>query len=343
MKPDTFQNEAALLEYFIQPAPELESVLRSLQGPLLVLGAGGKMGPTLCVLAKRSLEALGMDTPVIAVSRFSNPEERQWLEDRGVIIHVADLLNPNVYEKLPEAKDIIYLVGLKFGTQQNPELTWAVNTIIPTQVSRRYPSSQMVVLSTGNVYPLSLVDQGGSIETDALTPVGEYANAAVARERVFGYCSCELNIRFAILRLNYALDLRYGVLVDLVSKIMNGQPVDVTMGHFNGIWQRDANIAILRALSLTDTPHTVWNLTGSQTLSVRMVAQQIADHLGRSFELTGNESKMALLSNASKLWKALDPSLTSVSDVIQWTAGWVRGGGRIYGKPTHFDVRNGKY
>jgi dTDP-4-dehydrorhamnose reductase len=192
MKPDTFQNEEALLEHFIEPARELESVLRSLQGPLLVLGAGGKMGPTLCVLAKRSLEALGMDTPVIAVSRFSNQEERQWLEVRGVSTHVADLLVPEVYEELPEAKDIIYLVGLKFGTQQNPELTWAVNTLIPAQVSRRYPKSRMVALSTGNVYPLSSVENGGSIETDALTPVGEYANAAVARERVFGYCSNEI-------------------------------------------------------------------------------------------------------------------------------------------------------
>ena len=343
MKPDTFQNEAALLGHFTEPAPELEPILRSLQGPLLILGAGGKMGPTLCVLAKRSLEALGIDTPVIAISRFSNSKERQWLEERGVRTHVADLLNPNVYEKLPEAKDIIYLVGLKFGTQQNPELTWAVNTIVPAQVSRRYPGSRMVALSTGNVYPLSPVENGGSVETDALTPVGEYANAAVARERVFGYCSRELDIRLAILRLNYALDLRYGVLVDLASKILKGQPVDVTMGHFNGIWQRDANIAIMRALALADTPHTVWNLTGPQTLSVRSIAQQMADHLGRSCDLKGKESDMALLSNASKLWSALDPSLAPVSDVIQWTADWVRSGGHTYGKPTHFEVRNGSY
>ena len=343
MIPEKFENEAQLLEHFITPDEKLQEVARSMDGPLVVLGAGGKMGPTLCVLAKRAMEKAGVDHPVIAVSRFSNQSERTWLEEAGVTIHAADLLDPKVYESLPDSQHVIYLVGLKFGTQQNPELTWAVNTVVPLQACRRYPGARMVALSTGNVYPMSQVASGGSVETDPLTPLGEYANAAVARERVLGYVAAESDVKLAIMRLNYAQDLRYGVLVDLAAKIWNNEPVDVSMGYFNAIWQKDANLAILRTLALTANPKSVWNLTGPDVLSVRSVAQALAKELGKECQLMGTEGETALLSDASALWSRLGGDLTPISDVIRWIAAWVKSGGRLYGKPTKFEVRDGQY
>jgi len=343
MIPEKFENEAQLLEHFITPDEKLQEVAGSMDGPLVVLGAGGKMGPTLCVLAKRAMENAGVDHPVIAVSRFSNQSERTWLEEKGVTTHAADLLDPKVYESLPDSSNVIYLVGLKFGTQQNPELTWAVNTVVPLQACRRYAGARMVALSTGNVYPMSQVSSGGSVETDPLTPLGEYANAAVARERVLGYVAAESDVKLAIMRLNYAQDLRYGVLVDLATKIWNNEPVDVSMGYFNAIWQKDANIAILRTLDLTANPKSVWNLTGPDVLSVRSVAQALAKELGKECQLTGAEGETALLSNASALWGRLGDDLTPISDVIRWIAAWVKSGGRLYGKPTKFEVRDGQY
>lgn len=343
MIPDTFENEAQLLEHFVTPNDALIENVRSIDGPLVVLGAGGKMGPTLCVLAKHALSQAGLNQKVIAVSRFSNPKERTWLEGQGVSTHVADLLDPKVYPSLPDSKHVIYLVGLKFGTQQNPELTWAINTVVPMQACRRYAGARMVALSTGNVYPMSPVSSGGSVETDSLTPLGEYANAAVARERVLGYVSSEANVRLAIMRLNYALDLRYGVVMDLASKIWNNEPIDVSMGYFNAIWQRDANISILRALDLASSPKSVWNLTGANMLSVRSVAQSLANELGKECALTGSEGETALLSNASLLWSKLNADLTPIEEVIRWSAHWVRSGGCLYGKPTRFEVRDGQY
>jgi dTDP-4-dehydrorhamnose reductase len=343
MIPELFENETQLLEHFTTPDASLGKVARSIDGPLVVLGAGGKMGPTLCVLAKRAMEEAGVDHPVIAVSRFSNPNERAWLEGQGVSTHTADLLDPKIYASLPDAHNVIYLVGLKFGTQQNPELTWAVNTVVPMQACRRYAGARMVALSTGNVYPMSQVSSGGSVETDPLTPLGEYANAAVARERVLGYVAAESNVTLAIMRLNYAQDLRYGVLVDLATKIWNNESVDVSMGYFNAIWQKDANMAILRTLDLVANPKSVWNLTGPDVLSVRSVALALAKELGRQCQLKGAEGETALLSNASALWDRLDADLTPVSDVIRWIAAWVKRGGRLYGKPTKFEVRDGQY
>ena len=190
---------------------------------------------------------------------------------------------------------------------------------------------------------MSRVSSGGSVETDALTPLGEYANAAVARERVLGYVSSESDVNLAIMRLNYALDLRYGVVVDLATKIWNGESIDISMGYFNAIWQRDANIAILRALGLASSPKSVWNLTGPNMLSVRSVTQSLADELGRDCQLTGDEGETALLSNASLLWDTLKSELTAIEDVFRWTANWIRAGGRLYGKPTRFEVRDGQY
>jgi len=343
MNSGMFENETALLEHFCEPAASLEKVLRTVEGPIVILGAGGKMGPSLSVMILRSVKEAGLSHSVVAVSRFTDPRQKQWLEAQGVQTVAADLLNPSAYDDLPDAGTVLYLVGLKFGTQLNPERTWVVNTLIPSRACARYPGVRMVALSTGNVYPMSDPNLGGSVESDPLTPLGEYANAAVARERILGYCSTEYGIPLAILRLNYALDLRYGVLVDLATQIWRNQPVDVTTGYFNAIWLRDANIAIVRALSLADRPHTVWNLTGKQTCSVRETAQTLASHLSRECRLIGTEADQALLSHSGRLWQALDLPLTPLDEVMQWTAQWIRSGGRVYGKPTRFQVRDGQF
>jgi nucleoside-diphosphate-sugar epimerase len=339
----TFSTVESLLCHFTEPAEELKTVLKSIQGPLVVLGAGGKMGPTLCVLVKRTLESMEVHWPVIAVSRFSSKHQKKWLESQGVQTHVADLLDQGACALLPDAAAVIYLVGLKFGTTENPELTWAVNTLIPTWVCQRYAGKRMVALSTGNVYPMSHIQRGGSLETDSLTPSGEYANAAVARERLLGYGASVHGIRMSILRLNYALDLRYGVIVDIAKQVLEDQAVDLSLGYFNAIWQRDANISIIRSLDLTGSVPTTWNLTGDLTLSVRDVAEEIARHAGKKCKFVGVESEEALLSNASHIWERIPTILTPISQVIAWTVGWLTSKGPTYDKPTHFQVQDGKY
>ena len=237
-----------------------------LRVPFLVLGAGGKMGPTLCVRVQRAAMQAGVPLEVIAVSRFSNAKKKTWLESQGVTAITCDLMNRSEVATLPSAKDIIYLVGMKFGTQANPSLTWAMNTLVPAVVSEKYPESRVVALSTGNVYPFTEVTRGGSKEQDALIPLGEYANACVARERIFEHYSRISPMQVVNIRLNYAIDLRYGVLIDLARQINAGQPVDLTMGYFNCIWQGDANDMIVRSLDLATAPASALNLTGPATL-----------------------------------------------------------------------------
>lgn len=301
------------------------------------------MGPTLAVLARRAAEAAGHPLEVVAVSRFSNDASRQWLEKRGVKTVSCDLLDSDAVTRLPEAKNIIYLVGLKFGTAQNPAATWAINTIVPARVCERYPQSRIVALSTGNVYPQSTVSRGGSVESDSLTPLGEYANAAVGRERIFEYYSSRQRTPVALLRLFYAVELRYGVLVDIARKIHSGQPVSLANGYFNCIWQCDANELILRSLLLATAPASVYNLCLSEMFSVRDIATQFAELLGRAPIFSGSETQTALLGNSARLRNSLASTPTNMETVLRWIADWVKQGGHDLGRPTHFEVRDGKY
>ena len=341
--PNYIDTEAQLDEVMTRPTEALKAFVQTLRGPLVVLGAGGKMGPSLCVQVRRAAEEVRHDLDVIAVSRFSDPNARTWLDERGVQTLACDLMDRAAVDALPDAKDIIYLVGLKFGTGQNPARTWAINTLVPDRVSERYAGERIVALSTGNVYPLVPVAQGGSAETDALTPLGEYANAAVARERIFEYGAERDGTRVALIRLNYAVDLRYGVLVDLAQKIAAGEPVDVTMGYLNCIWQGDANEMIVRALDLTAQPPVMLNLTGQAVLSIRDLAQQLAALMDRPVEIVGMEAETALLSNPARAIAALGSPTTSLETMLRWTAHWVQHGGTTLNKPTHFEVRDGKY
>ena len=341
--PDLIHTEADLDEVMTRPTAALTAFVRTLRGPLVVLGAGGKMGPSLCVQARRAAEAAGHDLDVVAVSRFTNTTARDWLETRGVRTLACDLMDRAALDHLPDAENVIYLVGLKFGTQQEPALTWAVNTRIPAFVAERYARSRLVALSTGNVYPLVPVDSGGSIEADALTPLGEYANACVARERIFEYYSERNTTPLVLIRLNYAVDLRYGILVDIAQKVLAGAPVDVTMGYLNGIWQGDANAMILRALDLATHPPTPLNLTSPAVLSVRELAHRLGALMDRPVQITGVEATSALLSNPARACAALGAPPTPLDTVLCWTAHWIEHENPTLNKPTHFEVRDGRY
>ena len=341
--PEVIRTESELEEELTRPSPGLIEFIRTVSSPLLVLGAGGKMGPTLAVLARRAAEAAGHPLEVVAVSRFSNAAPRQWLEARGVKTVSCDLLDANATARLPDASNIIYLVGLKFGTAQNPAATWAINTLVPARVCERYPRSRIVALSTGNVYPQSEVARGGCVETDPLTPLGEYANAAVGRERIFEFQSQRHGTPIALLRLFYAVELRYGVLVDIARKVHSGEPVALGNGAFNCIWQGDANEMILRSLPLAASPATAWNLCRPEVFSVREIATRIGELLGRAPVFSGNESATSLLGNAAKLCAALGSPATPMESILRWTAAWVKQGGRDLGRPTHFEVRDGNY
>jgi nucleoside-diphosphate-sugar epimerase len=341
--PESIESEEILDEVMTTPREALTDSIQTLASPLLILGAGGKMGPTLAVLARRAAERARKDLEILAVSRFSDEGTRQWLEAHAVKTVHCDLLDREAVRRLPDAENIIYLVGLKFGTADNPALTWAMNTLVPAHVSERFPEARVVALSSGNIYPLAAVGSGGAIETDSTTPVGEYPNACIARERIFEYYSRRARTPVALIRLNYAVDLRYGVLLDIAQKVYAGEPINVTMGYLNCIWQGDANEFILRSLPLTSSPPAAFNLTGRLVLSVRALANEFGTLLGKTANLVGSEAATALLSNPGRLCALLGEPPMPLETMMRWTAHWVKRGGRLLHRPTHFEVRDGKY
>jgi nucleoside-diphosphate-sugar epimerase len=301
------------------------------------------MGPTLAVLAMKAAEAAHHPLEVITVSRFSDPTLVAWLSTHGIRTISCDLLDPVAVQRLPDAANLIYLVGLKFGTTQNSSATWAINTIVPTRVAERYYGARIVALSTGNVYPPSKFRHGGSLETDPLTPMGEYANSAVARERIFEFHSRAHHIPVALIRLFYAVELRYGVLVDIARRVHAGAPIDLANGYFNCIWQGDANEMILRALALSDSPPSAWNLCRPEAFSVRAVATAFGELFGRSPIFADQETETALLGNSTALCSRLGTPSVSLETMQSWIANWITHGGRDLGRPTHFESRDGRY
>lgn len=341
--PEYIDDEETLNEVMTRPSPALLEWVEKLSDPLLVLGAGGKMGPSLAVLAKRAAQESGVPLRVLAVSRYSDADARRWLEEKGVETIAFDLLDHKNYDSLPDAQDVIYMVGLKFGTAQNPAMTWVMNTLVPSYVAERYAQSRIVALSTGNVYPLVPVSSGGSRESDPMDPTGEYGNACMARERLFDYYSQQNGTLMALIRLNYAVDLRYGVLVDIGQKVYAGEPIDVTNGHLNCIWQGDANDMIIRSLALVDAPARPVNLTYPEVFSVRSLARELGALMDRQPVLVGEEANTAYLNNAEFICEHLGMPLTPIPTVLRWTAKWIENNGRLLNKPTHFEVRDGKY
>lgn len=334
---------ASLKVQLSEPEDATISTLAEVPGDFVVLGAGGKMGPSLTTMLRRASDAAGTKRTIYAVSRFSNEAVRTQLEEAGVATIAGDLLQPGLLDTLPEAENVIYMTGQKFGTRTAAGATWATNAYLPGAACVRYPQSRLLCFSTGNVYPLVPHNSGGSRESDELAPVGEYGASAMARERVVDYFSTRLDLPTVIVRLNYATEMRYGVLVDLAQKVWQGEPIDLAMGYFNCIWQQDANNMALRSLKLAEVPARPINLTGLETLSVRHVAEQLAELLSREVHFTGVEQPAALLSNASQTAELLGPPRTSIDELLQRTADWIRNEGPTYNKPTHFEVRDGKF
>ncbi|HKQ74474.1 MAG TPA: NAD(P)-dependent oxidoreductase [Blastocatellia bacterium] len=337
------ENEQQLEERLSTPNGKDVESMRRLTGGLIILGAGGKMGPSLAKLAKRASDAAGTSRRVIAVSRYSNRQSRDDLEDAGVETVSCDLLDRDEVAKLPECENVLFLAGRKFGSSDRSDLTWAMNTIVPANAAYRYRDSRIVAFSTGNVYPFVNTDSNGSVETDEPQPRGEYAQSCLGRERVFEFVSREYGTRCLIFRLNYAVDLRYGALVDIARKVYDGRAVDLTVSHFNAIWQGDANSYALRCLELCESPPRFLNVTGPEIVSVREAADFYAGRFGREAVFRGSESGDALLNNASLCRKLLGEAEVKIEELMEWVAHWVETGGRSLNLPTKFEVSDGKF
>jgi uncharacterized protein YbjT (DUF2867 family) len=343
-------SESELDELLSRPTPAVAEALRRAPGDILVLGAGGKMGPSLARMARRAAEMLtGDPRRVIAVSRFgaaadgSESPVAAALSAAGVEVLRADLDDPRAIAALPDAPNVIYMAGQKFGTSDLPSRTWAANTVMPARVAERFAASRIVAFSTGNVYPLVPASGSGARESDPLTPLGEYANSCVGRERVLEHVSRTRGTPMAIIRLNYAVDLRYGVLVDIAWKVAAGEPVDLRMGWVNVIWQGDANAQAIRALRHAATPPRAINVTGPERLSVRDVATRLGALLGRAPTFTGDEAPDALLSDTTQAQALFGAPSVDADTLVAWVADWVKRGGARLGKPTKFEVRDGKF
>ena len=340
---DFITTEEDLEERLSRPNPDVVRDLATLKGDLVILGVGGKMGPTLARMARRALDESGRKTGVIGVARFSDARSRQSLEAAGVRTVPCDLLDRRAVLKLPDAAGVISAVGQKFGTTGAESTTWATNAYLPGLIAERYRGVPTLAFSTGNVYPLVPVQGGGATEELPPGPIGEYAQSALGRERMFEYFSRRDGTPTTIYRLNYAVELRYGILLEIALKVWNGTPLDVRMGYVNVLWQGDANAIALRMLFLGETPPRIFNVTGAEILSVRELAGRFGDLLGKRPILEGTEADSALLSNPSRAVGAFGPPRIGVDQVVPWVAHWVRTGGRTLNKPSHFETRDGKF
>lgn len=325
------------------PSEALIADLATLDGDLVVLGAAGKLGPSLVKLAVNAVREAGTGATVTAVSRFSTAGSAEDLEAAGARVVRADITDEQQLADLPDAANVVFLVGAKFGSDGNRAATWHTNTYLPGRVAARYAGSRIAALSTGNVYPLVDVGSGGCTERDEVDPVGEYAMSCLGRERVLEAVAARTGSTTAMIRLNYAVETRYGVLVDIAQQLLAGEPVDVTTGSVNLIWQGFANEVVLRALTRASAPPYVLNLTGTETLRVRDLAERLAERLGIEATFTGTEADTALLSNAAKCREEFGEPSLDLDALLDLTADWLAAGGPVHGKPTKFQRRDGKF
>lgn len=337
------QNVTELEEHLSEPSPAAIEAMADVSGDLVLLGVGGKMGPSLARMARRADELAGKSRRIIGVSRFSNSQARRELAQWGVETVACDLQDEKAWESLPDAENVIYMTGFKFGASSAPDQTWAMNCYLPALCCRRYAGSRIVAFSSGNVYGMVPVQSGGSRESDALNPVGEYAMTALGRERMFQYFSRRDHIPLLLLRLNYATELRYGVLVDIARHVFSGKPLDVRMGYVNVIWLADANAMTLASLAHASSPARIVNLAGAPTLKVRDVAQRFGELFHKPAICSGEELDHALLNNGSAGAELLGAPRLDTDTLIQWTADWIARGGEDLGKPTHYEVVDGKF
>lgn len=332
-----------LEEAISRPSEMVINTLAEVRGDILILGAGGKMGPSLSVMARRASDAAGTKRRVIAVSRFSNAKVRDYLQRNGVETISCELLAPETMAQLPDAENLVFMAGMKFGAMDNPAMTWAINAGLPALVCNRFHESRITVFSTGNIYGLTPVSQSGSKESDLPRPDGEYAMSALGRERVFEYYSQTLGIKQSIIRLNYACDLRYGVLVDIAHKVLTGMPIPLATGYLNTIWQGDANAMALASLLHASSPPLLLNVTGTRTLRVRDVALYFGKFFGKPPVFIGDETSDALLSDSKIAVRLFGPPQINEDQLLEWVAMWLKSNGELLNKPTHFESRNGRF
>ncbi|HLU56422.1 MAG TPA: NAD-dependent epimerase/dehydratase family protein [Pseudonocardia sp.] len=336
-------DEAALEERLSRPVPGVAEALAGVGGDIVLLGAGGKIGPSMARMARRALDDAGSDAQVLAVSRFSDADVRKGLEADGVRTLAVDLADPASYADLPDAAAVYFLAAMKFGTSGQEHRTWWSNAAIPTLVAARYRGVPTVVYSTGNVYPLRPLAAGGAVEDDPADPVGEYAQSCLARERIFTHAAHEWGTPTTVFRLNYACELRYGVIADIAVKLAAGEPVDLTMPAVNVVWQGDVNAWALRSVTLAGVPPHVLNATGPETVPVRRLATLLAERMGVEPTFSGTEAPDALLSDAGECHERFGYPTVPLRRLVDWVADWVGAGGRQLGKPTKFQQREGRF
>ncbi len=334
---------ARLEEVLSRPSPADVACLRRLDGDIVILGAGGKMGPSLSHRVRRASDAAGGSRRVIAVSISWAPGVQESLSSDGIETRTCDFLDLAALARLPLCPNVLYLVGRKFGTEGRRDLTWAVNTLAPAYMADRFTDSRVVVFSSGNVYGMVPVEGDGSVETDLPVPVGEYAQSCLGRERVAEYFSRARGMRCLLFRLNYAVDLRYGVVMDVGRRVFEGQAIDLRVGHANVIWQGDALSYALRCLELAASPARVLNVTGPDLVRIRDLARWFGERFGREPRLEGEEGRTALLSNAGACYAALGRPEVSLDRLRDWAARWIESGGTRLDKPTKYEVVDGRY
>ncbi len=326
-----------------EPSQRLIDDIAKIDGDIMILGLGGKMGPTLAKLAKRAIDATGLDKKVIGASRFSNEALFNELTNFGIECIKTDLLDDDSLMRLPNVENIIYMAGNKFGTSGNEHFTWAMNAYLPGRISLKYRNSKIVVFSTGNIYPFLPVDSGGATENVKPSPIGEYAQSCLGRERVFEHFSIKNRTKMLLYRLNYALDLRYGVLLEVAKSVYNQAPINLSMGYANVIWQGDANEYAIRSLLHCESPAKKLNVTGPETISVKWLAEEFGKAFGKDSVFEGQPAETALLNNSTQAYELFGKPFVALNEMIALTVNWVKIGGKEISKPTHFQERKGDF
>ena len=332
-----------LKEQFLKPSDALVNDIAQLEGDIIILGAGGKIGPSIARLTRQALDLAGKTNRVIGISRFSEAGLQQALNNDGIETIAADILDDAQLQALPEAPNVLYLAGTKFGTKNNEPYTWAMNAYLPGRVAEKYKNSRIVVYSTGNVYPYTPVGSGGATEETKPEPVGEYGQSCLGRERMFQHFSSVYGTPLVLYRLNYAIDFKYGVLLEVAKSVFAGKPVDLSTGYVNVIWQSDANEMAIRSLLHCESPATILNITGPETVSVKWLATEFGKHFDKVPEFVNEEQSTALLSNAAESFKRFGYPKVALKQMIEITANWIMEGGETINKPTHFQERKGQY
>ena len=338
-----FVDVEALEDHLSEPSESLVAELAEVSGDWLFVGAGGKMGPTMVRMARKALDRAGNPVRVRAASRFSDSRARESLERHGIDTFVCDVLDREAVGNLPDAANVVFMLGMKFGITTNPSLAWAMNTQAPAIVAERFSNARIVAFSSGNVYPYLPVESAGANEGTPTEPVSEYGWSLLGRERTFEHFSRVNDIPVAIVRLNYSAEARYGVLVDLAQRILAREPIDLSMGHLNFIWQRDANEHALRAFGLVASPPAIVNVTGAEVLAVRDLSERLGVALGIDPVFTGEPADTALLNDASKSHRQFGLPLASIDEAVAAVANWLKADHPTLGKPTKFEARDGKF